>query len=208
MTMVINKPMPRRARKKAARRARILEAAVELFGRHGIETVTIDAIANAADVGKGTIYNYFATKEAIVVAYMADVEERVQRQVGRLAAGRGSLASVLTAFVRLQLRLKRPHHAFVRVFLAELPAASPALLQHLAALQKVIDPPIETLFRRLQARGLMRRDIPMQDLVMAFKTVQLGLSMVWAIEGPPFRGTDRLIEGQMRLFCQGLEVSS
>ena len=45
-----------------------------LFSRRSLDAVTIDEIAAAADVGKGTIYNYFATKEDIVVAFMADLE--------------------------------------------------------------------------------------------------------------------------------------
>jgi AcrR family transcriptional regulator len=34
----------------------------------------VEHIADVADVGKGTIYNYFATKEDIVVAFMADLK--------------------------------------------------------------------------------------------------------------------------------------
>jgi len=67
----------RRERKKIAARAQILSAAIDLFSRRGLDAVTMDEIAAAADVGKGTIYNYFATKEDIVVAFMADLEARL-----------------------------------------------------------------------------------------------------------------------------------
>ena len=73
MTMVES----RRERKKIAARAQILSTAIDLFSRRGLDAVTIDEIAAAADVGKGTIYNYFATKEDIVVAFMADLEARM-----------------------------------------------------------------------------------------------------------------------------------
>lgn len=59
MTMVNS----RRDRKKIATRSQILAAAIDLFSRRGLDAVTIEEIAAAADVGKGTIYNYFATKE-------------------------------------------------------------------------------------------------------------------------------------------------
>jgi len=67
----------RRERKKIAVRSQILSTAIELFSRRGLDVVTIDEIAAAADVGKGTVYNYFTTKEDIVVAFMADLEARI-----------------------------------------------------------------------------------------------------------------------------------
>jgi AcrR family transcriptional regulator len=106
MTEVISS---RRQRKKAAVRARIMAAAIKLFSRHGIDEVTVDQIAEAADTGKGTIYNYFAAKEDIVLAFMADVEGKLQKKVGRLAASDEPLQSILTSFVRFQLRSKRPY---------------------------------------------------------------------------------------------------
>src|SRR6266481_6665338 len=102
MTTVTNGFQSRRARKKAAMRAQIIAAAIRLFSEHGIEAVTVDQIAAAADVGKGTIYNYFQTKEDIVVAFMIDLERRVQARLSRFTASEASLHSILTAFIRFQ----------------------------------------------------------------------------------------------------------
>jgi hypothetical protein len=48
-------------------------------------------------------------------------------------------------------------------------------------------------------------DLP--DPVLVFKTIQLGLTALWAIEGPPFKQVARTIEREITLFCSGLEVS-
>jgi hypothetical protein len=53
MTLVIDHPPSRRERKKSAIRERIIAKGMELFARHGIADVTVDQIAEAADVGKG-----------------------------------------------------------------------------------------------------------------------------------------------------------
>ncbi len=45
---------------------RILEAAAELFGRQGIQRVTMDEVARAAGVARVTIYRRFATKDVLV----------------------------------------------------------------------------------------------------------------------------------------------
>src|SRR5216683_6160125 len=102
MTPVTNTDKSRRARKKAAVRARIVTAGIELFSRYGIADVTVDQIAEAADVGKGTIYNYFQTKEDIVVAFMVDLERTVQARVRDFKSRQRSVAGVLINFVRAQ----------------------------------------------------------------------------------------------------------
>src|SRR5258708_12655971 len=48
-------------------RERIVAAARELFYRHGIHAVGVDAIAAAADTNKMTLYRHFASKDALVV---------------------------------------------------------------------------------------------------------------------------------------------
>jgi AcrR family transcriptional regulator len=51
-------------------RARILAAAGELFYRHGIRAVGVDAIAEAAGTNKMTLYRHFASKDALVAEYL------------------------------------------------------------------------------------------------------------------------------------------
>ncbi|WP_341989348.1 TetR/AcrR family transcriptional regulator [Azorhizobium sp. AG788] len=56
---------PRRARDKAVRRADILAAALEVFAAHGYAAARLDDVARAAGVAKGTLYLYFADKQAL-----------------------------------------------------------------------------------------------------------------------------------------------
>lgn len=73
-----------RERQKALRHDRILDAAARLFREQGYEAVKIDAIALAAEVSIGTIYNYYQNKGDLLVAIVSlEVEEvlRVGEQV-------------------------------------------------------------------------------------------------------------------------------
>jgi AcrR family transcriptional regulator len=203
MTEVI---LSRRERKKVALREQIIAAAIKLFSRDGLDTVTVDQIAEAVDIGKGTIYNYFAVKEDIVLAFMTDVEEKLQRKAARLAAANEPLQTILTSFVRFQLQSKQRYYRFVRVVLAQMFNRVEQFLPYLVEMQKIIDPPLETLFRSLQVRGMICKDVPLAELILVFKTVQTGLTALWAIEGPPFHTTEKTLELEMKLFCQGLEV--
>jgi AcrR family transcriptional regulator len=58
----------RRERKKQATRAALSEAAVRLSLEHGVENVTVEQIADEADVSLRTFFNYFSSKEEAVVA--------------------------------------------------------------------------------------------------------------------------------------------
>jgi AcrR family transcriptional regulator len=204
MTEVTIQKISRRERKKAAIRTQILDTAIQLFSQQGLENVTMDQIAAAADVGKGTIYNYFMAKEDIVVAFMVHTETQVQAKISRLISSKGSLETILTRFIGFQFRLKVPYHQFVRVLFGQMLVRTQQFLPYMLEMQKVIDPPLEALFSGLQERGLIRKDMPLQDLIFVFKTIQLGLTALWAVEGPPFRQTEKIIKQEMKLFCEGL----
>jgi AcrR family transcriptional regulator len=60
-----------RERQKAIRHDRILDAAAELFRERGYEAVKIEAIAAAAQVSIGTIYNYYQNKGDLLVAIVS-----------------------------------------------------------------------------------------------------------------------------------------
>jgi len=194
----------RRERKKAAARTHILSTAIDLFSRHGIDAVTIDEIAAAADVGKGTIYNYFATKEDIVVAFMADLEARLAPAVARFRPGKRPVDRALADYILVHFRLKEPYHAFVRVFLAQMFTDTAGFLPYMVEMQKYIDPPLQSLFTALVERGALRPEIDIPQLIMSFKTMQLGLTALWAVEGPPFQQTYQVVRQQMQFFTQGI----
>lgn len=55
----------RKAREFKRREEEIIQAAFDLFAERGIDSVTIDMIAEKAEVGKGTIYKHFTSKNEI-----------------------------------------------------------------------------------------------------------------------------------------------
>jgi AcrR family transcriptional regulator len=60
------KPSSRRERKKQETRQRLLKCAWRLFQERGYDDATVEDITEAADVAKGTFFNYFGTKESIL----------------------------------------------------------------------------------------------------------------------------------------------
>jgi AcrR family transcriptional regulator len=205
MTMVTIE-LPLRERKKRDTRQRILMAGLDAFGARGFENCTIDEIARAAGVGKGTVYNYFRAKEDLVVSFMVDVERRTQAEVAALVQARGSAAAILARVIESQMALKAPHYRFVRLFLAQLAGTATHADKWVGEAGAALDPTLVPLFEKLQKRGLVRTDVDVATLVGTFKVMQLGLMMLWAIEGPPWAGIGEVVRQQVGLFCSGIEV--
>src|SRR6202163_549313 len=59
----------RRQRRASEIRERLFRAALDLFAQHGFTDTTVEGITNAADVGKGTFFNYFPSKDHILLAF-------------------------------------------------------------------------------------------------------------------------------------------
>jgi len=61
--------LSRRERKKKETREKIFSIAMRLFRTQGFSATSVEQITKYADVGKGTFYNYFATKEAVILEF-------------------------------------------------------------------------------------------------------------------------------------------
>jgi AcrR family transcriptional regulator len=71
----------RQARRRAETRARLIDAASATFARRGIDATRINEITDEADVGFGSFYNYFESKDAIVAAVVEDAAEAAGRAI-------------------------------------------------------------------------------------------------------------------------------
>jgi len=90
-------------RDAAANRARILETAEELFAHNGVAAVSMADIAQAADVGKGTLYRRFANKGELCLALMdtqmTDFQNTMLARMQQMAAENVSRLEQLAQFL-------------------------------------------------------------------------------------------------------------
>lgn len=63
------------------RRKQLLEAGFDLFSRHGIEAISLQMVADTAEVGVATLYNYYQNKLSLVIAISAEVWENVRKEL-------------------------------------------------------------------------------------------------------------------------------
>ncbi len=99
----------RRERNKAMIRNRIFDAASRLFAEHGYEAVTTQQIADAADVGAGTVFRYFPTKADILLEVMSDLVRGGIADGRRVAEEAGDPVEAILALVAPLVDASRLH---------------------------------------------------------------------------------------------------
>jgi len=142
-------------RRKQARPSEILEAALAVFAEKGLEAARMDDIARRAGVTKGTIYLYFANKDAVFKALLSEtIGERVQASSLLAENFEGSTRDLLAQVLRIM-------GAFIahsdRVVLPKIVIAEIAKFPELARFyrEQVIDRGL-ALWETILARGVAR----------------------------------------------------
>jgi AcrR family transcriptional regulator len=100
-------PPDRHARRRERTRTRLVEAAKTLFAREGVDNTRINEITEEADVGFGSFYNYFDSKEAIVEAVLTEMISAQGAAIDALTARLEDPAEVIAAAHRHFVRSAR-----------------------------------------------------------------------------------------------------
>lgn len=107
--------LPTRVTPKAEEsRARILQAALELFKQRGFAETTMRDIARAAGMATGAAYYYFDSKEKLVTAFYFEMHREIQERSSEPLARLTGLRERLRALVEIHLAQLRPHREFAR----------------------------------------------------------------------------------------------
>ncbi|HXF54478.1 MAG TPA: helix-turn-helix domain-containing protein [Hyphomicrobiaceae bacterium] len=153
-------PRAPRASPEARRRA-ILDAALTVFAERGYEAARLDDIAARAGIAKGTLYLYFADKQALFEALIHSAVDPILEQLSAVAATPNLpldkvLASLFTAFQQEVFGTKRKF--LLRLMIAEGPRF-PALAEfHYRNVVSRIMPLIAEAARRARERGELATD--------------------------------------------------
>jgi AcrR family transcriptional regulator len=167
---------------REATRARLLAAAAEEFGRVGLERASIDAISLAAGYGKGTIYNYFPSKEDLFLAVVQEASAQAgpPAAAGHDAPARERLRATLAGFCDWAGQ----HDALARVLVRECLMGTPGLYPQVIGAERPLTGHLEAIVQDGAARGELRGDVPPDVLALAIAGLtDLALAQHWASGG-------------------------
>jgi len=175
-------PSNRRERHSAERRERLFRAALDLFGRNGFDETTVEDITNAADLGKGTFFNYFPSKEHILLAFG-------EMQLSKLEAAYEEMCTndlPVPVFLRslgarmTQEPIRNP--GIIRILLQAF-LADTKVRQPMMDLQNRVTAIHTEMIRRGQERGEIRDDMPPVVLAHVFRQTIFGTLLIWSLYG-------------------------
>jgi len=178
-------PLPasdRRQRRSAETRERLFRSALELFAQKGFAETTVEDITEAADVGKGTFFNYFPSKDHILLAF-----------------GEMQLSKLESA-IELSRNIGEPMPEFLRslgVRMTQEPTRNPAIIRALLQaylsttpvraammdLQRRVHALHTQMIQLGQERGEIRDDLPAAEIAYVFRQTIFGTLLIWSLYG-------------------------
>jgi AcrR family transcriptional regulator len=176
-------PLGRRQRRRAETRERIFRAALGLFAEHGFVATTVEEITEAADVGKGTFFNYFRNKEDVLSA-LAEVQ--LDKYAHAIQAAESGTLTPRQALRELWLRLPEEpgrSQALVRSLMVVF-LSSPEVGQKMMRSLEHGRERLARLFELAQACGQAGRGRRPHELALAFQQKLLGTVLVWTLHPP------------------------
>src|SRR5262252_1220752 len=191
----------RRQRRSAEMRERLFRAALSRFAQKGFAETTVEDITEAADVGKGTFFNYFPSKDHILIAF-----------------GEMQLAKLEAAITEVR-RTQEPIQQFLRSLGARMtqePARNPEIMRALLLaflsttrvreamldLQKRVQDLHTEMILLGQERGEIRSDLPAEEIAYAFRQTIFGTVLIWSLRGDATLNTR--IESAFNLLWTGM----
>jgi TetR/AcrR family transcriptional regulator len=144
-------PAPPTRMRGEARRRRLLEEAIRLFGTRGYEATSLEAVATAAGVRKQTLLYYFPTKEALLNASVIETSGRVARALTEALEAETSNSRKAQAVIHSLFKAAEEWPEFP-LFIREASRLGPEVIERFAA---VLEP--------LRVRALLFLEHGMKD---------------------------------------------
>jgi TetR/AcrR family transcriptional regulator, cholesterol catabolism regulator len=198
-----SRPGGRRERHKLDVYRRIHKAAVALFRKQGYDATTVEQIAERADVAKGTVFNYFPSKEALLHALSHDIHEKLLTELGAAETWTGTTRDQIVRLLVALARLAQEDRVLFRLVLGRnlrdfwRDAQQDPLSLHVQA-------SIRSVLRAGRARGeldkAVRLDAAARLLEAAFFTTMLD----WLNGGIAEGAFRREVAGQLGIVFKGL----
>jgi len=165
--------MNRRERKKEETRQSIIDCAVSLFRENGFQETTMEAIADRADVSKGTLYNYFSDKESILVGYFQTIIALYALQIKETLTDNSDIKMRLSNILGLVNQVFKNDHALAVIYFKYRMQEPFAIRIVDSSKRSGIEKWVLEIIEKAQQAGELRDDIPALVLTRHFHLLAL-----------------------------------
>lgn len=155
---------------RAQTRQKLFAALSSLAAERGFDAITLADIAAAAGIGRTAVYNHFADKELLLLAFISHETEQYVQSLERALIGVDDPVAQLRTYVRRQAQLKRVFHLApgpdLRAVLSR--GTQQRLREHVVG--------VEAILRRILTSGIELGAFPAQDVDTTVPLVHACLS--------------------------------
>jgi len=168
-----------REQKKEQTRRRILETAIKLFSRNGIDNTSIEELAQSAGIGKGTVYSYFEKKRDIVMA-LCDIQlERTRTELAAHTNPDSSLKEQMVTIFYADFTFVAENREFGRLFLQEKLFPKEPLSEEDFELQNKYFELLYPIYEKAKQRGEIDSGMKLLNISGHFYAIYLLLMSCW-----------------------------
>jgi len=166
--------LPLRERNKRRVTQRIISAASELFKTCGYHPTTMDDIAEKAEISRATLFNYFPSKEALLLPWGQEIVE--QQILPQLRKYMDTQPTVWQVFHFLFTKMNRTLREYPDVIQAFVQEAAKDYHPGSTGSERMDPQEVYTqVIRHGQERGEIRTDLPIENLVSYLSALQMTL---------------------------------
>jgi len=177
-----NEKATRRERRSAEIRERLFRAALDLFARKGFAETTVEDITNAADVGKGTFFNYFPSKDHILIAFGEMQLAKLEASIENARLGNVAMQDFLRSLGARMTEEPTRNPAIIRTLFQAFLSTTP-VRQAMVDLQKRAHALHTQIVQLGQERGEIRKDLPAAEIAQVFRQTVFGTLLLWSLYG-------------------------
>ncbi len=175
-------PSNRRERRSIELRERIFRAALDLFAKQGFAETTVEDITNAADVGKGTFFNYFPSKDHILLAFAEMQLAKLRLAVDEARRTSQPMPQFMRSLAALMTQEPVRNPDIIRVLLLAFLSNSQVREAMLDLQARVLAFHTE-MIQLGQGRGEIRDDLPAAEIALVFRQTIFGTLLIWSLYG-------------------------
>ena len=172
----------RRSRRSAEIRERLFRAALGLFAKKGFAETTVEDITNAADVGKGTFFNYFPSKDHILLAFGEMQLDKLQSAVEEARQTAKPMSQFLRSISARMTEEPTRNPAIIRAVLLAYLSSTP-VREAMIDLQERVLALHSEMIQLGQQRGEVRDDVPAIEIAQVFRQAIFGTLLIWSLYG-------------------------
>jgi len=182
-----------------------MRAALRLFAERGLAATTVEQITEAADVGKGTFFNYFPTKEHVLLAFGDTRIKKINAALEDARAGNLPMWQVVRRLAR-SLAEEASHTPGLLRSILVAPLSRESVREFMVGKLREGRGALEQIFQIGQERGELRSDLSAAHMARGFQQSVFGALVLWSLD--PQGDLIAWLDVWLEMFLGGLDPPS